>query len=145
MQVLGRVQRGDGAPHHRRVRHPADAIAVRAVRVEPALRHEVRDGPRGARGWRFKGDCEAVQPPHQGRHGVAIRRGQDEQVPGSDGVGARYVQGGSRFLPEDPAVRHDAGPLVGTRRGEVRGEADRGQVLVVIIYHRRDDEDGDRV
>ncbi|CAI7823268.1 unnamed protein product, partial [Closterium sp. NIES-53] len=34
------------------LRHPAHAIAIRAVRAEPALRHAIRHHPRCARHWR---------------------------------------------------------------------------------------------
>jgi hypothetical protein len=39
---LGWVLRQDGAPNHRRLRHPPHALALRALRPQPALRNGLR-------------------------------------------------------------------------------------------------------
>ncbi|CAD5165256.1 unnamed protein product [Musa acuminata subsp. malaccensis] len=77
---VGGVLGEDGAQDHRRGGRPAHAIAVRALRAEPAVRHEVRHGPGGARRRRASRHGDPVRSLQGERVRVDVRPGGGQQA-----------------------------------------------------------------
>mmetsp|Transcript_39014 Transcript_39014/g.65571 ORF Transcript_39014/g.65571 Transcript_39014/m.65571 type:complete len:229 (+) Transcript_39014:1328-2014(+) len=76
---VGGVLGEDVPPHQRLVRYPADALALRAVRPQPAVRAALRDRARRARGRRPQGHGGALQPLREHRYRVELRGRGDPQ------------------------------------------------------------------
>ena len=64
---LGGLQRARRAPNHRRLRHSRHALALRALRPQPALRYALRNHPRGPRHRRPARHHRGLQPGGQQR------------------------------------------------------------------------------
>jgi hypothetical protein len=109
-----------GAPHHGgRGRPPADAVAVRDVRAEPALRDGVRDRARGARRGRAPGHGGAVRPVQRHRAGVDVRPRGGESDDRRALALPQHVPELQGELARPGGARHGAGPQLGPRRRAV--------------------------
>ncbi len=98
----------------------AHAVALRALRPEPALLAALWDAPAGPRGGRPGGQHQRGPA----RMGVPLRAGDAGGPPGGAGsrAGALAGQGGVAL---GPAARHGPRPLLGPRRRPVRGPLPR--------------------